>query len=123
MNKLTIIGNVTKDPELRTAPSGKNVCNFTVAVNRRKKMPNQPEADFFRVSAWDQKADLCSKFITKGKKVCVIGAVSVHPYAAKNGEPAANMEVIADEIEFLSPRQDVDTQTGFQRVEVDDCPY
>ena len=52
MNKLTIIGNLTKDPELRTTQDGTSVCNFTVAVNRRKSNGQQPEADFFRVSAW-----------------------------------------------------------------------
>jgi len=126
MNKLTIIGNVTRDPEVRTAPSGKVVCNFTVAANRRKKVPGQPEADFFRVSAWEQKADLCAKYITKGKKVCVIGSVSVHPFTTAKGEAAANMEVLADEIEFLTSRQEqpqIDEQTGFQKVEPDGLPY
>ena len=124
MNKLTIIGNVTRDPELRTTTSGKNVCTFTVAANRRKKVPNQPEADFFRVSAWEQKADLCSKYVVKGKKICVIGAVSVHPYMTSKGEAAASMEVLADEVEFLSSRQtSVDEQTGMEKVDTDDMPY
>lgn len=123
MNKLTIIGNVTRDPEVRTTTSGKNVCTFTVAANRRKKVPNQPEADFFRVSAWEQKADLCAKYVTKGKKICVIGAVSVHPYMTSNGEAAASMEVLADEVEFLSSRQNVDEQTGMEKVVPNDLPY
>lgn len=128
MNKLTIIGNATKDPELRTTPDGKSVCNFTLAVNRRKKTPNQPEADFFRVSAWNGLAENCAKYITRGKKVAVIGAVSVHPYQTGDGKPAANLEVLADEVEFISPRQEAteevkDQQTGFTQVSTGDLPF
>ncbi|HIU18936.1 MAG TPA: single-stranded DNA-binding protein, partial [Candidatus Limiplasma stercoravium] len=63
MNKLTIIGNLTRDPELRTTSTGVNVCSFTVAVNRRRSAQggNQPEADFFRVSAWRQLGENCAK--------------------------------------------------------------
>ena len=132
MNKLTIIGNLTKDPEMRTTPSGHNVCSFTVAVNRRKKAENQPEADFFRVSAWDQVGEICQKYLTKGKKICVIGPVSVHAYKNQGGDAAANLEVLAQEVEFLSPRQEdaparepekKDEQSGFSQVETDELPF
>lgn len=133
MNKLMIIGNCTKDPELRTTTSGKNVCTFTVAVNRRKKVEGQPDADFFRVSAWNSLADLCAKFITRGKKVSVIGSVSAHAYTNNKGEAAANLEVMADEVEFLSsPRQDQeetktepvrDQQTQMEVVDTAELPF
>ena len=131
MNKLMIIGNVSNTPELRTTPAGKTVCNFNVAVNRRKKVEGQPDADFFRVSAWDQLADVCQKFITKGKKVCVIGSVGVHVYTNSRGEAAANLEVLANEVEFLSPRQEEtpahpvqrDQQTQMEVVETADLPF
>ena len=131
MNSLTIIGNVTRDPELRSTTSGKNVCSFTVAVNRRKKIEGQPDADFFRVSAWEQLADVCQKFITKGKKVCVIGSVGVHTYTNQKGETVANMDVLAREVEFLSPRQEEapaqpvqrDEQTKMEVVQTDDLPF
>lgn len=127
MNKLTIIGNLTKDPELRTTTAGKNVCSFTVAVNRRQRREqnNQPEADFFRISAWDQKADICSKYLAKGSKVCIIGPVRVD-VRESNGKTYANLEVNADEIEFLSQRNEqtkIDPQTGYQQVEPSDLPY
>lgn len=109
MNQLTIIGNLTHDPESRTTQDGKTVCNFTVAVNRRKTQNNQnPEADFFRIAAWHQMGENCQKYLTKGKKVSVIGSVSVHAYQAQDGTPKANMEVIAKEIEFLSPKDSTD---------------
>ena len=73
MNKSTIIGNLTADPELRTTPEGKNVCNFTVAVNRRRaNADGEREADFFRVSVWNERADLCAKYLQKGNAIVVI---------------------------------------------------
>ena len=101
MNKLTIIGNLTRDPELRTTTSGVNVCSFTVAVNRRNRRDDQngqPEADFFRVTAWRQLADICSKYLAKGRKVCVVGAVSVHTYTGNDGTTRASLEVTADDV-------------------------
>lgn len=128
MNKLTIIGNLTRDPELRTTASGVNVCSFTVAVNRRVKKDGeqQQEADFFRVSAWRGLADVCSKYLAKGRKVAVVGSVSLHTYESQNGKQGASLEVVADDVEFLSQRTEqmqIDTQSGMQVVETDDCPY
>ena len=102
MNKLTIVGNLTKDPELRTTASGVNACTFTVAVNRRRKSEGQPEADFFRVTAWRGLADVCHQYLSKSSKVAVTGSVSVSPYIGKDGNPQASMEVAADDVEFLS---------------------
>lgn len=124
MNKLTIIGNLTADPELRSTPSGKNVCNFSVAVNRKVKVEGQPDADFFRVSAWNKLGESCGKYLSKGKKVAVIGSVSLRTYTAQNGETRASMEVNADDVEFLTPKGDnVDPQSGMQKVEPEGLPY
>lgn len=103
MNKLTIIGNLVRDPEMRTTQSGINVCSFTVAVNKRQKGDSQA-ADFFRVNAWRQLGENCQKFLAKGRKVAVVGPVSINQYTTQNGENRANMEVTADDVEFLSPR-------------------
>lgn len=119
MNKLTIIGNLTRDPELRTTSAGKEVCTFTVAVNRRKTGNNQqPEADFFRVSAWDGLAKSCGQFLTKGRKVAVVGSVSVHTFQTQTGETKAQLEVNASDVEFLSPKGD-----GFTQVDEPDDPF
>ena len=105
MQQLTIIGNLTKDPELRTTTSGKEVCSFDVAVNRKKTQNNQdPGADYFRVSAWEERGRNCSRFLKKGSKVCIVGTVSVRPYTNSRGEAAASLEVKADDIEFLSSK-------------------
>ena len=126
MNKLMIIGNCSKAPEMRTTPTGKNVCSFNVAVNRRKANPDGTHtADFFRVSAWEQLGEICAKYLTVGKKVCVVGSVGVHAFTNSKGEASANMEVLANEVEFVSPSQ---KQEGtFTKVNeptpFDDIPY
>ena len=105
MQKIMIIGNLVRDPELRTTQSGINVCTFTVAVNRRVKGDSQA-ADFFRVTAWRQLGENCHNFLAKGRKVAVTGAVSVSTYTTQNGETRANLEVTADDVEFLTPRNE-----------------
>lgn len=102
MNRLFIIGNCTADPVSKTTQDGKTVCNFTVAVNRRQRDANGNDtADFFRVGAWNKLGENCQKYLAKGKKVCVIGRISVHAFAGQDGAPRANMELLADEVEFL----------------------
>ena len=123
MNKLTIIGNLTNDPELRTTPAGVSVCTFSVAVNRRKTSKDQnPEADFFRVSAWRERGEVCAKYLAKGRKVCVIGPVSIRTWES-NGKSGACLEVMAEEVEFLSSKEKVDQQTGLTQVETDELPF
>ena len=100
MNKIFIIGNLVRDPELRTTPSGVAVCTFTIAVNGRKPEDTQ----FFRITTWRQTAENCQRFLAKGRKVAVTGAVSLNTYTAKDGTTKASLEVNADEVEFLTPR-------------------
>ena len=115
MNKLTIIGNLTRDPELRTVGSGITVCSFTVAVNRRRSNQNgnQPEADFFRVTAWRQLGEICSKYLAKGRKVCVVGELQNRSYEAKDGTKRTVTEIVADDIEFLTPRSQEGSGGGY----------
>lgn len=141
MNKLTIIGNLTRDPELRTTPNGFSVCDFTVAVNRRNSRNNtdgQADADFFRVSAWRQLGENCQRYLAKGRKVCVIGPVSARTYQANDGSTRVSLEVTADDVEFLSSRNDdqaggyspapsapapMAQNSGFTAVETDELPF
>lgn len=133
VNKLTIIGNLTRDPELRTTTSGVNVCSFTVAVNRRNSRDGEPQADYFEVTAWRERGEICAKYLAKGRKVCVIGAVSVTTYTGNDGTTRAKMRVTADEVEFLSSRDQaektetkVDQESGFEDVSTtldDELPF
>lgn len=128
MNKLTIIGNLTRDPETRVTQSGSSVCTFTVAVNRRGK---NDEADFFRVSAWNKLAETCKKYLSKGRKVAVTGPVSVSTYTGQDGKTYANLEVMAQDVEFLTPRAEqqpapapaAPANNGYQEVTDEDMPF
>lgn len=135
MNVLNITGNLTRDPESHQV-GDKTVCNFTVAVNRRHRrdtQSDQPEADFFRVSAWGRTGENCQKFLTKGQKVGVTGSVSVHPYLAQDGTARANLEVLANDVEFLSSNSrseqpaessaPVAASSGGTPVETDELPF
>ena len=107
MNKVFLIGNLTRDPELRTTQSGLAVCTFTLAVNRRRAsnaQAGQPEADFFRVTVWRQLGEACARYLAKGRKVNVIGPVSVSTYTTQDGQTRAQMEVTAEDVEFLTPK-------------------
>ena len=99
MNKIVIIGNLTGTPELRVTQSGVSVCQFTVAVNGRRK---DDGATFFSVTAWRALGETCHKYLDKGRKVMVCGAVSSSAYTGRDGKPRASLEVTADDVEFLS---------------------
>lgn len=105
MNKIHIIGNVVHTPEVRQTKSGTAVCSFSVAVKRRFKNPatGDYDTDFFEVQCWRQLAELCEKFLEKGKKVAVIGAMQSRDYE-KDGVKKRIWELIADEVEFLTPK-------------------
>lgn len=110
MNKLTIIGNLTRDPEMRQTAAGQNVCTFTLAVNRRGK--NKDAADFFRVSAWNQLGEICYQYLAKGRKAAVVGMVSASAWQGQDGNAYAGLEVLAQDVEFLSPKGEQTTAGG-----------
>jgi single-strand DNA-binding protein len=155
-----IIGNLTRDPELKTTSNGYTVCNFTVAVNNTRRSNQNPgdgqsqgqdDAIFFRVRAWNRLAETCSQYLSKGRKVCVIGPVSASTYQANDGTTRVSLEVVANEVEFLSSRNEIspnyepsvsmpvnppvpvampsvptpvqEQNQGFTQVETDDLPF
>lgn len=136
MNKCTIIGNLTKAPELRHTQDGTPVCGFSVAVNRPKSRADRennrdPGADYFNVNVWRALGENCAKYLDKGRKVCVIGRVSLRTWD-KDGKHGASLEVEAEDVEFLSTRSEapaaepspaVDAASGFQTVETDELPF
>lgn len=114
MNKVYLIGNLTRDPEMRTTGSGIAVCNFSIAVNRRFKnsQTGQAETDFFNIVAWRQLAELCSKYLAKGRKVAVFGALQSRTYEAQDGSKRVAIDIVADEVEFLGGNQQGSNQQG-----------
>lgn len=130
MNKVILIGNLANDPESRTTASGIQQCSFRLAVQRRYANANGVrEADFIPVVCWRQTAELCARYLSKGRKAAVEGSIQVRSYDAQDGTKRYATEVIADNVEFLSPREDGAAQAaapstaanhGFTPVDDDD---
>ena len=107
MNRVILVGNVTRDPELTTTPSGVSVCRFTLAVTRRFQNANgEREADFLPIVAWRERAEICAKYLRKGSKAGVAGSVQTRTYDAQDGTKRYVTEVVADEVEFLTSKSD-----------------
>ena len=114
MNKVYLIGNLTRDPEMRSTSTGIPVCNFSIAVNRRFKnaQTGQQETDFFNIVAWRQLAELCSRYLAKGRKVAVFGSIQTRSYEAQDGSKRTAFDIVADEVEFLSSSQSAGASAG-----------
>ncbi|MBQ2306326.1 MAG: single-stranded DNA-binding protein [Clostridia bacterium] len=107
MNKVILIGRLARDPELKYTASNTAVCQFTVAVDRRFKSDNQPNADFIPVVAWRQTAEFVSKYFFKGSRIAVTGQIQIRSWDDAEGKKRFATEVIADDVEFVeSKRQD-----------------
>lgn len=120
MNKVILIGNLTREPELRTTSTGVPVCAFGLAVNRRmKNAQGKQETDFFNITAWRQTGERCAKYLHKGSKACVVGAVQVRNYEDSEGNKRVAVDIVADEVEFLStPQQKQQGGEGYHQAPV-----
>ena len=108
LNRVTLIGRMVRDPELRTTNTGKNVVEFTIAVDKRLKPtdPNQPTADFFRCKAWNQTADFVSNYGGKGRLTAVDGRLETRKYVDKDGNNREIVEIVADNVNLLDRARD-----------------
>lgn len=112
MQKFVAIGNLTRDPDYSETSSGVAVCRFSIAVNRRYTTANgERETDFFNVTAWRGLAETVAKYCKKGQKVAVIGTIQIRQYEANDGSTRTSVEVVADEVEFLSSKSG-DSENG-----------
>jgi len=112
MNKIMLIGNLGRDPEMNYTPNGTAIAKFSLAVNRVTKSATgerQEETEWFNIVAWQQLAERCSTYLKKGQKVFIEGRLSTRKYTDKNGVERTAVEVIASDMEFLTPK---DRQTG-----------
>lgn len=114
MNKVILIGNLTKDPELRYTPNGVAVATFTLAVNRSKRGQEQT-ADFPNIVAWNKLADNCAQYLRKGRKVAVEGRLQTRSYDNKEGKKVYVTEVVAENVEFLGGKGEGGGSEGGQR--------
>lgn len=106
MNKVTLIGNLARDPEIRYTQAQIAVCSFTLAVNRQKTQNNQnPGADFLRVIAWGKLGEICSKYLQKGRKAAVVGRIQTGSYKDREGKTVYTTDIVAEQVEFLGAPQ------------------
>ena len=106
MNKVILIGNLSKDPELATTNGGVSVCRFTIAVQRRfQNAEGERDADFINVVVWRGQAENCHKYLKKGSKCAVEGRIQTSSYEAQDGTRRYVTEVVADNVEFVGTRQ------------------
>ena len=105
MNKVILVGNLTRDPELVTTNNGISLCRFTLAVQRRfSSSDGEREADFINIVVWRGQADNCYKYLKKGSKAGVVGSIQTRSYDGNDGTKRYATEVVADEVEFLSSK-------------------
>ena len=114
MNKVFLIGNLTRDPEFRETPSGVPMCRFTIAVNRNyKNADGERQTDFFNCTAWRVTAETISRYTKKGNKVAVTGSIELRDYEDNQGARRTAVDVIVQDFEMLTPR---DNSNGFDDV-------
>ena len=105
MNKVILVGNLTRDPELTETPSGVAVCRFAIAVSRDyANADGTRETDFFNITVWRGRAENCGKYLKKGNKVAIVGSLQTRSYEDKDGIKRNVTDVIANEVEFLTPK-------------------
>ena len=121
MKIITIIGNLTRDPVMKSTPQGKSFCGFTVAVNEKD------ETTYFDITAWGALGEVCGKHLVKGQKVAVHGTFGLVVYIGKDGQTKPNLRINADTVEFLSKPKDLtdEAKRAMEMADLDasDIPY
>lgn len=124
MNRVILIGRLTKDPELRYTPNGVATCSFTLAVDRPFNKEKEKEADFVPIVVWRQLAETCSNYLKKGRLVAVEGRIQVRNYENNEGKRVYVTEVIADNVRFLDRSEANDTPASEPSgISDDDLPF
>ena len=109
MNKVLLVGNLTKDPELTTTTNGISVCRFSIAVSRRYVgASGERETDFINIVVWRGQAENCHKYLKKGSKCGIVGTLQTRSYDAQDGSKRYVTEVVADEVKFISTNRNQD---------------
>lgn len=117
MNKVMLIGNLTRDPELSETPSGVAVCRFAIAVSRDyANADGTRETDFFNITVWRGRAENCGKYLKKGNKVAIVGSLQNRSYEDKDGIKRNVTDVVANEVEFLTPKLEDETDEGVSSI-------
>ena len=104
INRVVLVGRLTKEPELRTTPSGSKVCQYTLAVNRTRKAEGQPDADFINCVSWNKTAELMNQYLSKGALIGIEGRIQTRSYDDNTGRKVYVTEVITDSVQFLESK-------------------
>ena len=104
INRVVLVGRLTRDPELRKTQSGTSVCSFTMAVGRRVSTQGQPDADFINCVAWNKTADLMTQYLHKGSLIGLEGRIQTRSYDNQQGQRVYVTEVVAESVQFLEPK-------------------
>jgi single-strand DNA-binding protein len=135
LNKVMLIGNLTRDPELRYTPQGTAVASFGLATNRSWKTDggeNHEETEFHKIVAWQKLAELCSQLLSKGRKVYVEGRLQTRSFTGKDGTAKTSTEVVIDDMVLLdskhgaesgAPVQETLTNDVSEEVNAEDIPF
>ena len=116
INRVVLVGRLTKEPELRTTPSGSKVCNYTMAVNRNRKVDGQPDADFINCTSWNKTAEIINQYLSKGSLIAVEGHIQTNSYNNNNGNKIYETHVLVENVQFLSSKSSGQSVNG-------DWPY
>ena len=117
MNKVFLIGRLSRDPELRHTTSGMPVCQINVAISRPVSQGNEPQTDFINVSVWNRQAENVARYLSKGRQIAIEGRIQTRNYDNAEGKRTYVTEVIASNVEFLGSANDnnrTNTNTGFE---------
>ena len=120
INRVILVGRVTKDPVLRKTPNGTSVVSFTLAVNRNIKKEGQPEADFINCVVWNRTADFMAQYVKKGALLGLEGRIQTRNYDDKNGKRVYVTEVVANSVQLLESKKDAQSEAAMQNDEYDD---
>lgn len=123
MNKVVLIGRLSRDPELRHTTSGTAVCQINIAINRPVAQDKEPETDFINVVLWNKQAENVAKYVTKGGQVAVEGRIQTRSYENSEGKKTFVTEVIASNVEFLQTKKNDTTKSNEENTTEANDPY
>ena len=116
LNRVVMTGNLTRDPELRSLPSGMSVCSMRIACNTRRKGQSgewEDKPNYFDVTVWGAQGENCAKYLSKGRPVGIDGRLEWREWEAQDGGKRQAVDIVADSVQFLGGRDDAGTGNGF----------
>lgn len=127
-NKVMLMGNLTRDPELRYTSGGQAVCNFSLAINRYfndKQGERKEETTFMRVTVWGKQGENCAQYLTKGRSAFVEGRLQSRSWETEDGQKRSAVDVVADSVQFIGGRGDTSDVTSSDEGSIaeDDIPF